>query len=163
MGEGWERADRGCLRGELTRASSTESLCYQGMQPLFPVQVNLGSRQQVAGPRTLPSPQRLSPLHRQNGQGLGRQWHRGLFSHSCLFLVRHFQSSGRGGCRRIILTDTRPPGVAEVARAECVLCHFLAPGSVSCADYWESDSVPAALLQKPPWERASQQNPHPNP
>lgn len=73
------------------------------------------------------------------------------------------QSSGRGGCRRIILTDTRPPGVAEVARAECVLCHFLAPGSVSCADYWESDSVPAALLQKPPWERASQQNPHPNP
>lgn len=59
VGGGLERTDRGCLRGELTKIGQqyrqhtlrvTQPREYDGT-PLFPVQVNLGSRQQVAGPR----------------------------------------------------------------------------------------------------------------
>lgn len=72
---------------------------------------------------TLPSPQRLYPLHGQNGQGLGRSqdWSSPTVEAApgpiltLLSLVRPFQSSEKGGCSRIILTETRPLGVAEVA------------------------------------------------
>lgn len=116
--------------------------------PLFPESRILGSRLQdqedpsqssmsvTTSETGWPGPrEELGLVQSHSGGGRARACPRTPGSWCCHFLVRPFQSSGKGGCSKGVQMGAWPLEAAAVVWAECMLCHFLAPGSVGCADY----------------------------